>query len=87
MIERVRYDAKAKRVWINDEQYFGGVEPSAWQFEVGGYPVCEKWLKHRKGRELVFDDIQHFQRTISALSQTIAVMREIEKGIPSWPLR
>jgi hypothetical protein len=29
--------------------------------EAGAYPVCEKWLKDRKGRTLSNDDIAHYQ--------------------------
>ena len=41
--------AEQGRVWINAKQYFQGVPPEVWDFFVGGYQVCEKWLKDRKG--------------------------------------
>ena len=25
---------------------------AVWNFHIGGYQVCEKWLKDRKGRQL-----------------------------------
>ncbi|HZO99007.1 MAG TPA: type ISP restriction/modification enzyme, partial [Terriglobia bacterium] len=28
-------------------QYFEGVPPEVWNFHIGGYQVCEKWLKDR----------------------------------------
>src|SRR5207253_10638432 len=31
---------------------FRGVPEIAWNFRIGGYQVCEKWLKDRKGRTL-----------------------------------
>jgi len=39
-------------VYINKEQYFEGVPPEVWQFQVGGYQVCEKWLRDRRRRVL-----------------------------------
>ena len=30
-------------------QYFEGVPPEVWNFHIGGYQVCEKWLKDRRG--------------------------------------
>ena len=33
-------------------QYFEGVPPEVWNFHIGGYQVCEKWLKDRRGRTL-----------------------------------
>jgi len=38
-----------------------------WEFRVGGYQVCEKWLKDRKGRQLSYDDQNHYQRVVVAL--------------------
>jgi predicted helicase len=76
----------SSRVYINAKQYFEGVPKSVWEFQVGGYQICEKWLKDRKGRHLSSDDIDHYQRIIVALSETIRIMREIDELIPAWPL-
>ena len=78
--------AKAGRVYINKEQYFEGVPPEVWQFYVGGYQVCEKWLKDRRGRKLDLDDINHYQKTVVALAETIRLMAEIDAAIPAWPI-
>jgi predicted helicase len=69
------------RVWINKIQYFEGVSPEVWNFQVGGYQVCQKWLKDRKGRQLSYDDLTHYQRVVSALSETIRLMTEIDTVI------
>jgi hypothetical protein len=75
-----------RKVWVNDEQYFGGLPEAVWEFRVGGYQVCDKWLKDRKGRALSNDDLAHYQRIVVALKETIRIMAEIDKAIPSWPL-
>src|SRR5207247_741653 len=85
LVESVRYtepnnDAPG-RVWINKEQYFDGVAPEVWNFHVGGYQVCEKWLKDRKGRTLTYDDLLHYQRTCAALKETIRLMVEVDTAI------
>ncbi len=67
-------------------QYFEGVPPEIWDFHIGGYQVCEKWLKDRKGRFLTSDDIDHYQKIVVAISETIRLMREIDALIPAWPL-
>ncbi len=67
------------KVWINDEQYFDKVPQIAWEFYIGGYQPAQKWLKDRKGRELTFDDILHYQKIIVALSETDRIMKEIDK--------
>ena len=48
------------QVYINKTQYFDGVPHDVWEFHVGGYQVCYKWLKDRKGRVLTFDGIKHY---------------------------
>lgn len=53
---------------------------------IGGYQVCQKWLKDRKGRTLSDGDIQHYQRIVVALKETIRLMAEIDAAIPSWPI-
>ena len=74
------------RVWINTKQYFGNVPEEVWEFKVGGYQVCEKWLKDRKGRVLSSEDITHYQRVVVALKETIRLMKEIDKSIVKWPM-
>ena len=76
------------RVWINKTQYFEGVPKQVWEFHIGGYQVCEKWLKDRKkaGRKLSADDLDHYQKIVVALNETIRLMREIDDLIPGWPL-
>jgi hypothetical protein len=53
---------------------------------VGGYKVCEKWLKDRRGRQLSFDDLMHYQKVIVALAETRRLIEEIDKAIPGWPI-
>jgi hypothetical protein len=77
------------RVYVNNEQYFEGMPPMVWNFHVGGYQVCQKWLKDRKGRTFTFEDIQHYQRVVSALAETIELRRQIEEAIEEhrgWPI-
>jgi predicted helicase len=89
-IEKVQYTDNDQRVWINAKQYFGGVPKKVWEFHVGGYQVCEKWLKDRKGRKLSFDDIQNYSKIVVALGETIRLMQEIDETIEEnggWPLK
>jgi predicted helicase len=87
LVEKVRYVEKDKRVYINKEQYFEGVPQEAWEFRVGGYQVCDKWLKDRRGRNLSFDDLEHYQRIVVALQDTIRFMGEIDSLVPGWPIK
>ena len=77
-------------VWIDKEQAIGfkGVREDVWNFYIGGYQVCEKWLKDRKARKLSKEDIAHYQKVIVALSESIRLMKEIDEVIEKhggWP--
>ncbi len=84
--EKVTYNETHGRVYINKEQYFEGVPSEVWNFHIGGYQVCQKWLKDRKGRTLTYDERVHYQKIVIAIKETIRLMEEIEQVIPSWPI-
>ncbi|MBU0561281.1 MAG: helicase [Bacteroidetes bacterium] len=67
------------RVQINTTQYFDGISPEIWNYQIGGYQVCEKWLKDRKGRTLTLEEIQTYCKIVTALSKTIELQKEIDK--------
>lgn len=71
-------ELNAGRVYINATQYFANVPRTAWEFYIGGYQPAQKWLKDRKGRTLSFDDISHYAKIISVLTETARLMTEID---------
>jgi predicted helicase len=92
-VEKVRYqephDDVKGRIWINSTQYFEGIPKEVWEFHIGGYQVCDKWLKDRKGRQLTYDDLTQYQQVVSALAETIKLMKAIDAVIDnhgSWPI-
>lgn len=94
LVEKVTYKGpegdQPGRVWINKTQYFEGVPQHVWEFRIGGYQVCDKWLKDRRGRVLDYNDTQHYQDVVAALSRTIELMGAIDDAIDAsggWPLR
>ena len=68
---------------------FAPVPEDVWKFHIGGYQVCEKWLKDRlakKGqpaRTLSAADLLHYRRIVAVLSATIHLMNEVDKTILS----
>ena len=76
-VEKIRYEDD--KVWINDVQYFENVSKIARDFFIGWYQPAQKWLKDRKGRELNYEDIIHYQKMIVALVETDRIMKEIEE--------
>jgi hypothetical protein len=54
------------------------VPAEAWNYQVGGYQVCHKWLKDRQERQLSLDDIRTYCRIVTALGRTSAIQGEID---------
>jgi hypothetical protein len=75
-VETVSY--KEQKVYINKQQYFENVPPDAWEYFIGGYQPAQKWLKDRKGRVLLFEDIEHYQKIITVLKMTIDLQAQID---------
>jgi len=76
------------RVAINASSGFEGVPEDVWNFQIGGYQVCHKWLKDRKGRTLSDEDILHYCKIVTALHETSRIMDEIDAVIEEhggWP--
>jgi len=70
---------KDGKVFINETQYFVYVPEVAWNFYIGGYQPAQKWLKDRKGRELSYEDILHYQKIVVALKETDRIMGRIDE--------
>ena len=75
----------------NQEKQFilgnsNSIPEEVWNFYVGGYQVCHKWLKDRKKRTLSDEDVNHYHRIVVALQETIKLMALIDEAIPSFPI-
>jgi hypothetical protein len=73
-----KYDPTTGRVSINKTQYVEGVSAEVWEFQVGGYQVCEKWLRDRVGRALSYDELIHYGRVVGALGETLSIMTALD---------
>jgi predicted helicase len=79
-VEKLRYDQE--KLYINNGQYFEGITPDLWEYQIGGYKVCDKWLKDRKGKRLSLDDIKHYCKVVTALTKTIEIQKTIDDIYP-----
>ena len=80
LVEKREY--KNGRVYINEKQYFEGIRPEVWEYQIGGYQVLDKWLKDRKGRALSAEDIKHYCKVVTALWQTVKLQKRIDEIYP-----
>jgi hypothetical protein len=82
-VTKVEYDADRGRVSINPTQYFDGITPDLWTYQIGGYQVLAKWLKDRKGRFLTSADTIHYSRVVTVLSKTTDLQCAIDSVVTS----
>jgi predicted helicase len=87
-IEKISWSRNT--VWVDKSQTTGfpGVNEDVWNFHIGSYQICEKWLKDRKGRKLSNEDIFHYQKIVIALTETVFIMKKIDETIAhyhGWP--
>lgn len=90
-------------VWIDCDKHRAGssgffpVPKEVWEFEIGPNKPLQKWLKDRSPRKLkspnkkyilTDDDLLHFTKMVSAITETIKIMSEIDEVIEAhggWP--
>ena len=75
VVGRVRH--KDGQVWINPTQSFTDVPMAVWEYEIGAYQVCEKWLRDRRGEVLRYEDVRQYQAILVAVAETLGVMAEM----------
>jgi predicted helicase len=89
-ISKRYFDADEEgRVWINDQQYFTGVDEAVDSFSVGGIRVLSQWLSDRRGRILSTDDVDVFRSMISTITRLVDIPSEVDQAIEDhggWPL-
>jgi len=76
VVSKVRY--AGGHVWINPTQHFTNVPVVVWEFEIGAYQVCEKWLRDRKGTALSHAEVRQYRVVLVAVAETLRIMEAID---------
>ena len=76
VVTQVRY--LDGRVWINPTQSFTDVPSEVWEYEIGAYQVCEKWLKDRRGAALSHAEVRQYRAILVAVAETLRGMEAID---------
>lgn len=78
-VDKVTYDQNKAHVHINPENWFTGIPSGVWEYHIGGYQVAEKWLKDRKGRQLSSEEVAHYCKVVTAISETIRIQATLDE--------
>jgi hypothetical protein len=77
-VSAVRYEPEQQQLFINRTQWFEGVSPEVWAYTVGSYQVLEKYLKDRRRRILILDEIEALENIVKVLAGTVSHVAQIE---------
>ena len=89
-VERAVFDDGAVYIDKDRMRGFDGVTKAVWDYRMGAYQICHKWLKDRQakggknptaGRVLGEDEIEHYRQIVAAVSETIDVQRNIDSEL------
>ena len=69
---------KDNRVYINKNCYFSDVTEDVYNFIVGGYQPCNRWLRERKGRTLTAEGLITYRGIVLSITETIRIMESLE---------
>ena len=75
------YDPATQRVHINEQQYFAGVSPLAWEMEIGSHQPLRKWLQDRRDRVLTYAELQHYPMVAQALTRSLDMLDTIDNSV------
>ncbi len=89
LVTQVKYDPKKQRIYINQTSYFSNITEEVWHFKIGGYQVLDKWLKDRKkvNRSLTPEAVNHYQKIVIIIQETLKLMTEIDVIIGIFPIK
>ena len=77
VVSTVRY--AGGHVWINADQHFTDVVPEVWEYEIGAYQVCKKWLQDRKNTPLSHAEVRRYSRILVAMPRRFGSPRKIDE--------
>lgn len=97
LVEKVSWVNGTVFIDVEKTSGFKNVAEDAWAFKLGGYTPLSKWLTERQakdgknprpGRKLTEEDIEHYQKMVVAIRETIRLMGKIDEVIEQhggWP--
>lgn len=76
IVSKIRY--AGGHVWINATQHFTDVPLEVWEYQIGAYQVCKKWLRDRRGSSLRHDEVRQYCTILVAVHETLQTMKAID---------
>ncbi len=69
------------RILLSPKRWFEDVAAPVWEEHIGGYQVCARWLKDRRGRTLTRAEIAQYRQILHALGETRHIAARIDAAL------
>jgi predicted helicase len=79
-IKKVQYSDK-NQLWINNQTYFAGISTDVYEYHIGSYRICQKWLIRFKNCILGKSEVNTFINIVWVIEQTLQRSKEIDELI------
>jgi len=76
-----KIEFKNNKIYINKESYVANIPREVYEYVLGGYQVCKKWLRSRKGRILTEQEIIQYKRIIISITYIVHLIEEVDSVI------
>jgi predicted helicase len=80
LVQNAEY--KLNAIWLNKNSRIECVPTMVWEYKIGGYQICEKWLKDRRNTELSISEVKNFQEILSVIEDTLELVAELDRALP-----
>ncbi len=77
IVKKVKFLDK-NRLWINNQTYFAGISRDVYEYYIGSYKICQKWLKRFKNYTLSKTEVNTFINIVWVIEQTLQLSKEID---------
>jgi predicted helicase len=77
IVKRIQY-LNDDCLYINNDTFFKGISKNVFEFRIGSYKVCQKWLKRHRGEVLKERGIQEFMKVATIIDKTLEFMSDID---------
>ncbi len=75
---------KSLNIHINEKAYWQNVPEVAWEYRIGGFQVCKKWLSYRTervlGRSLETEEVRIFADIVRRISAIILLQKKLDEN-------
>lgn len=63
---------------LNTNKKIMGISQAAWEYQIGGHQVLDKWLKEHKGETVTSESFSYLENTVGLLTETVKIRESLK---------